>query len=78
MLSKCSRLPAVVTAGGSRACMATAAGNKKTLNKQGRPNIVFVDGVRTPFVQSGTVFKNLMPHELQKTALLGSIVYKQF
>jgi hypothetical protein len=71
MLSKSARLPAIMAVNGSKACMATAASNKKTTSKSGRPNIVFVDGVRTPFVMSGTVFKNLMPHDLQKTALLG-------
>uniref|UniRef100_A0A914XNA2 acetyl-CoA C-acyltransferase n=1 Tax=Plectus sambesii TaxID=2011161 RepID=A0A914XNA2_9BILA len=85
MLSTCVRIPAALAGGSSRACMATAAGNKtatasgkattagnkKTTNKAGQPNIVFVDGVRTPFVLSGTVYKDLMPHDLQKTALLG-------
>jgi len=34
-------------------------------------NIVLVDGVRTPFLQSGTHYKNLMPHDLARTALQG-------
>ncbi|PAV89895.1 hypothetical protein WR25_15212 [Diploscapter pachys] len=33
------------------------------------PNIVLVDAVRTPFVQSGTVFKDLMAVDLQKEAI---------
>jgi len=34
-------------------------------------NLVLVDGVRTPFLQSGTDYKNLMPHDLQRYALTG-------
>jgi hypothetical protein len=33
-------------------------------------NIVLIDGVRTPFAQSGTVYNDLMAYELQKHALL--------
>ncbi|ALC42611.1 Thiolase [Drosophila busckii] len=33
-------------------------------------NIVIVDGVRTPFLQSGTAYANLMPHELARHSLL--------
>lgn len=32
-------------------------------------NIVFIDGVRTPFLQSGTLYKNLMAHDLARQAL---------
>ncbi|KAG1682294.1 Trifunctional enzyme subunit beta, mitochondrial [Nymphon striatum] len=46
------------------------AGSKKTLNRPNTKNIVLVDGVRTPFLQSGTDFANLMPHDLQRNALL--------
>ena len=41
---------------------------KKTLAKPGQKNIVLVDAVRTPFLQSGTQYKNLMPHDLQREA----------
>lgn len=34
-------------------------------------NIVLVDGVRTPFLMAFTSYKNMMPHELGKEALLG-------
>merc|ERR1712088_233181 len=34
-------------------------------------NMVLVDGVRTPFLPSGTDYKNLMPHDLQRYALTG-------
>uniref|UniRef100_A0A915AWB0 acetyl-CoA C-acyltransferase n=2 Tax=Parascaris univalens TaxID=6257 RepID=A0A915AWB0_PARUN len=43
---------------------------KKTLAKAGRPNIVFIDAVRTPFVMSGTVFKDMIANDLQRAALL--------
>jgi len=33
-------------------------------------NIVLVDGVRTPFLLSGTDYAKLMPHELARHALL--------
>ncbi len=33
-------------------------------------NIVLVDAVRTPFLPSGTDYKDLMPHDLARTALL--------
>merc|ERR1719305_748245 len=36
-------------------------------------NMVLVDGVRTPFLQSGTDYKNLMPHDLQREAMLGLV-----
>ncbi|ENN76085.1 trifunctional enzyme subunit beta, mitochondrial [Dendroctonus ponderosae] len=43
---------------------------KKTLKPIGQ-NIVLVDGVRTPFLMSGTDYAKLMPHELAKVALRG-------
>ena len=36
-------------------------------------NLVLVDGVRTPFLMSGTDYKNLMPHDLQRYALTGLV-----
>nr|BAB20046.1 putative mitochondrial long-chain 3-ketoacyl-CoA thiolase beta-subunit protein [Polyandrocarpa misakiensis] len=50
---------------------AAAAKSKKTLARQGKPNIVLVEGVRTPFLMSGTQYKNLMPHDLAREALKG-------
>lgn len=43
----------------------TVSGRPKT----GGKNIVLVEGVRTPFLQSGTTYKDLMPHDLARTAL---------
>lgn len=34
-------------------------------------NIVLIDGVRTPFQMSSTNFKTLLPHDLQREALIG-------
>lgn len=44
---------------------------KKTLTPKSGQNIVLVDGVRTPFLLSGTDYAKLMPHELAKQALSG-------
>jgi len=35
--------------------------------------LVLVDGVRTPFLTSGSDYKNLMPHDLQRYALTGLV-----
>ncbi|KAJ7341402.1 hypothetical protein JRQ81_005458 [Phrynocephalus forsythii] len=45
--------------------------SKKTLAKNGVKNIVLVDGVRIPFLQSGTTYSDLMPHDLSRAALKG-------
>ncbi|XP_066157101.1 trifunctional enzyme subunit beta, mitochondrial [Euwallacea fornicatus] len=50
--------------------LGTQLNEKKTLKTSGQ-NIVLVDGVRTPFLLSGTDYNNLMPHELAKVALRG-------
>merc|ERR1719244_1879050 len=34
-------------------------------------NMVLVDGVRTPFLMSSGAYKNLMPHDLQRHAMVG-------
>ncbi|CAG9813607.1 unnamed protein product [Phaedon cochleariae] len=49
----------------------TQVSQKKTLAPKNGQNIVLVDGVRTPFLMSGTDFAKLMPHELAKQALSG-------
>ncbi|NXT25382.1 ECHB enzyme, partial [Syrrhaptes paradoxus] len=45
--------------------------SKKTLAKSGVKNIVVVEGVRIPFLQSGTMYADLMPHDLARAALQG-------
>lgn len=39
--------------------------------KRGGQNVVLVEGVRTPFLMSGTDYKDLMPHDLARAALQG-------
>ncbi|CAH1987191.1 unnamed protein product [Acanthoscelides obtectus] len=43
----------------------------KTLAPKTGKNIVLLDGVRTPFLMSGTDYSKLMPHDLAKFALSG-------
>ncbi|XP_005803472.1 trifunctional enzyme subunit beta, mitochondrial [Xiphophorus maculatus] len=45
--------------------------SKKTLARPGVKNIVLVEGVRTPFLLSGTTYADLMPHDLARAALQG-------
>uniref|UniRef100_A0A673FWT1 Trifunctional enzyme subunit beta, mitochondrial n=1 Tax=Sinocyclocheilus rhinocerous TaxID=307959 RepID=A0A673FWT1_9TELE len=49
----------------------TSPKSKKTLAKSGVKNVVLVDGVRTPFLLSGTTYADLMPHDLARAALQG-------
>jgi acetyl-CoA acyltransferase len=52
---------------------ATATRSLATPPSRVGPNIVIVDAVRTPFVMSGTVFKDLMAVDLQKEAIKGML-----
>uniref|UniRef100_A0A673CFM6 Trifunctional enzyme subunit beta, mitochondrial n=1 Tax=Sphaeramia orbicularis TaxID=375764 RepID=A0A673CFM6_9TELE len=45
--------------------------SKKTLARPSVKNIVLVEGVRTPFLMSGTTYADLMPHDLARAALQG-------
>uniref|UniRef100_A0A667ZKJ1 Trifunctional enzyme subunit beta, mitochondrial n=1 Tax=Myripristis murdjan TaxID=586833 RepID=A0A667ZKJ1_9TELE len=45
--------------------------SKKTLARPNVKNIVLVEGVRTPFLLSGTTYSDLMPHDLARAALQG-------
>uniref|UniRef100_A0A8I3Q5Q9 Trifunctional enzyme subunit beta, mitochondrial n=1 Tax=Canis lupus familiaris TaxID=9615 RepID=A0A8I3Q5Q9_CANLF len=54
-----------------RAAPAAQTKSKKTLAKPNIRNIVVVDGVRIPFLQSGTSYKDLMPHDLARAAFSG-------
>uniref|UniRef100_A0AAR2JWW0 Trifunctional enzyme subunit beta, mitochondrial n=1 Tax=Pygocentrus nattereri TaxID=42514 RepID=A0AAR2JWW0_PYGNA len=47
------------------------AKSKKTLSKPGVRNVVLVEGVRTPFLQAGTTYADLMAHDLARGALQG-------
>jgi len=55
------------------ACDAKGGKTKTTLAKQGTKNVVFVDGVRTPFLKSGTDYAKMMPHDLFRDALNGLV-----
>ncbi|KAL1115345.1 hypothetical protein AAG570_007375, partial [Ranatra chinensis] len=46
---------------------------RKTLKDKTGKNIVLVDGVRTPFLMSGTDYANLMPHQLARHALISLV-----
>uniref|UniRef100_A0A672IQQ4 Trifunctional enzyme subunit beta, mitochondrial n=1 Tax=Salarias fasciatus TaxID=181472 RepID=A0A672IQQ4_SALFA len=54
-----------------RSCPFLFSNNKKTLARPGVKNIVLVEGVRTPFLLSGTAYADLMPHDLARAALQG-------
>uniref|UniRef100_A0A1B6EPZ4 acetyl-CoA C-acyltransferase n=2 Tax=Cuerna arida TaxID=1464854 RepID=A0A1B6EPZ4_9HEMI len=49
----------------------TTLNAKKSLPDKTNKNIVLVDGVRTPFLMSGTSYSNLMAHDLARHSLLG-------
>lgn len=55
----------------SQSLNASEQKSKKTLAKPGIKNIVLVEGVRTPFLLSGTSYVDLMPHDLARAALQG-------
>ncbi|KAL4237044.1 hypothetical protein ACF0H5_005428 [Mactra antiquata] len=50
---------------------ASSTKSKKSLAKPNVRNVVLVEGVRTPFLQSGTDYKDLMPHNLATKSLSG-------
>uniref|UniRef100_A0A915KB98 acetyl-CoA C-acyltransferase n=1 Tax=Romanomermis culicivorax TaxID=13658 RepID=A0A915KB98_ROMCU len=52
--------------------LATVAAQRRQTAFKGQ-NVVLVEGVRTPFLTSGSDYKNLMPHDLQRSALQGLI-----
>ncbi|KAL3199950.1 hypothetical protein MRX96_013433 [Rhipicephalus microplus] len=59
--------PAALSGAISNSHYATATTTKSS---SGQRNIVLVEGVRTPFLVSGTKYNNLMPHDLQRAAFL--------
>lgn len=54
------------------ACYSGVSVNKNYTTKSSNvpKNIVFVDGVRTPFLQSGTTYKNLLAYDLARQSLV--------
>ncbi|CAL8093592.1 unnamed protein product [Calicophoron daubneyi] len=63
----CSRTLATVASSSS------AVRDKKNLRKPGGKDIVLIDGVRTPFLVSGTKYKDVMLHDLAKDAFRGVV-----
>ena len=57
----------------SRLPLQLASRPLSTSRPQDGKNMVLVDGVRTPFLTSGTDYKDLMPHDLQRYALTGLV-----
>jgi len=62
-LTASSRLASKANGLGSRSLATSAVAAQK--------NMVLVDGVRTPFLTSSSDYKNLMPHDLQRHAMVG-------
>ncbi|XP_037779859.1 trifunctional enzyme subunit beta, mitochondrial-like [Penaeus monodon] len=58
---------------GTSAPQLAVAKTKSSLAKPGMKNIVLVDGVRTPFLMSGTQYNKLMPHDLARQVLKGLV-----
>lgn len=52
-------------------CTPNVCSPRKSAPDRTGKNIVFVDGVRTPFLLSGTDYSKLMAHDLARHALLG-------
>jgi len=69
-LSKITRFQSTTLARGLASSSTVQA---KKCNNAGSRNLVLVDGVRTPFLQSGTDYKSLMPHDLQRYAFTGLV-----
>ncbi|XP_068084136.1 trifunctional enzyme subunit beta, mitochondrial [Anabrus simplex] len=58
---------------GAVRCISTSRTNKaprKSIPDRTGKNVVFVDAVRTPFLQSGTQYAKLMPHDLARHSLI--------
>jgi len=67
-----SRLSAIKQIGlRSFSVSATNYKEKKAIKDKTGKNIVLVDGIRTPFLVSGTDYSKLMPHDLARQALIG-------
>lgn len=70
--SKMNQLSSIVAANLRRNGVRSfsTATEKKIAPSQAGQNIVLVDGVRSPFLLSGTTYSKLMPHELARHSLL--------
>ncbi|XP_071953532.1 trifunctional enzyme subunit beta, mitochondrial-like [Antedon mediterranea] len=76
LISTIGRFSGHIQSNGLR-CLSTSithnAAAKKTVSKPNGKNIVLVEGVRTPFLMSGTDYADLMPHDLARGALEGLV-----
>uniref|UniRef100_A0A1L8DZE9 acetyl-CoA C-acyltransferase n=1 Tax=Nyssomyia neivai TaxID=330878 RepID=A0A1L8DZE9_9DIPT len=70
-VSKLSTIVPNISCNGWRTLSTTPASwQKKTVSDKTGKNIVLVDGVRTPFLTSGSDYARLMPHELARHSLV--------
>lgn len=53
--------------------LATTTPTNASATTPGGKTLVLIDGVRTPFLQAHTDFKHMMPHDLQRAAILGLV-----
>jgi len=56
---------------GSTQVVAAGSRSLSTSSRNNGENVVLVEGTRTPFLMAGTQYKNLMPHDLQREAIVG-------
>lgn len=72
-LSRCPHLARIGSAAALSRCASTTAAASKApkVTDRGGRNVVIVDGVRTPFLTSGTMYKDLLAHDLQRFAFQG-------
>lgn len=68
--NRCVPLRSLATNTTSTSSSTSSSGQTKSIKGIGR-DVVFIDGVRTPFLQSFTSYKDLMGYHLARHALLG-------
>jgi acetyl-CoA acyltransferase len=61
----------MMTTGKPATTAAPVSTTMRSLAIPGVKNIVLVEGVRTPFLMSGTDYRDAMPHDLARAALIG-------
>ncbi|XP_066904723.1 trifunctional enzyme subunit beta, mitochondrial [Halyomorpha halys] len=66
-----SSLPQAINASRCISTAPTVLSPRKSIKDRTGKNIVFVDGVRTPFLLSGTDYAKMMPHEVARHSLMG-------
>ncbi|CAH1393327.1 unnamed protein product [Nezara viridula] len=66
-----SSLPQAINVSRCISTAPTVLSPRKSIKDRTGKNIVFVDGVRTPFLLSGTDYAKMMPHEVARHSLMG-------